>query len=62
MYICIYAIAMLCIYVYSYFEKSFSGGEYHMYLFIPLHSCDYFKKNLIKTNLATDEGNGRNET
>ena len=29
---------------------------------MPLHSCDYFKKNSIKTNVATDEGNGRNET
>ena len=33
-----------------------------MYQFIPLHSCDYLKKNSIKTNVATDEGNGRNET
>ena len=30
---------------YSYFEESFNG-EYHMYQFIPLHSCDYLK---IKT-------------
>ena len=30
--------------------------------FIPLYSCDYLKQISIKTNLATDEGNGRNET
>ena len=33
-----------------------------MYQFIPLHSCEYLKKNSIKTNVETDEGNGRNET
>ena len=32
-----------------------------MYQFIPLHSCDYLKKVSIKINVATDEGNGRNE-
>ena len=32
-----------------------------MYQFIPLHSYDYLKKNLIKINLATDEGISRNE-
>ena len=40
--------------------KSFSG-EYHVYQFIPLHSCDYLKKISIKINVAIDEGNGRNE-
>ena len=25
-------------------------------------SCDYFKKTSIKINVATDEGNSRNET
>ena len=29
---------------------------------IPLDSCDYLKKNSIKTNVETDKGNGRNET
>ena len=33
-----------------------------MYQFIPLHSCDYLKKNSIKTNMATDEGISRNES
>ena len=28
----------------------------------PLHSCDYLNKNSMKTNVATDEGNSRNET
>ena len=46
---------------YSYFKESISG-EYNMYQFIPLHSCDYLKKNSIKTNVVTDEGNDRNET
>ena len=32
-----------------------------MYQLIPLHSCDYLNKNLMKTNVATDEGNSRNE-
>ena len=33
-----------------------------MYQFIPLHTWDYLKKNSIKTNVATDEGNDRIET
>ena len=33
-----------------------------MYQFIPLQSCDYLKKNSIKINVATDEGNDGNET
>ena len=32
-----------------------------MYQLIPLHSCDYLNKISIKANLATDEGNSRNE-
>ena len=27
----------------------------------PLHSCDYLKKLSIQTNVATDDGNSRNE-
>ena len=27
----------------------------------PLHSCDYLNNISIKTNVATDEGNSRNE-
>ena len=27
-----------------------------------IYSFDYLKKNSIKTNVATDEGTGRNET
>ena len=38
----------------SYFKESFSG-EYHMYQFILLHSCDYIKKILIKINVVTDD-------
>ena len=33
-----------------------------IYILYPLHSCDYLKKILIKINVATDEGNSRNET
>ena len=33
----------------------------YMYIYIPLHSCDYLKKISIKINVATDVGNGRNE-
>ena len=36
-------------------------GEYHMYQFIPLHSCDYLKKVSIMMDVATDQGNSRNE-
>ena len=32
-----------------------------MYQIIPLHSCDYLKKVSIKINMATDEGDSRNE-
>ena len=32
-----------------------------MYQLIPLHSCDYLKKLSIRVNVATDEGNDRNE-
>ena len=32
-----------------------------MYQLISLHSCDYLNKTSIKTNVATDEGNSRNE-
>ena len=45
---------------YSYFKESFSD-EYHMYQLIPLHSCDYLKKNSMKTNVASDESNSQNE-
>ena len=45
---------------YSYFKESVSD-EYHMYQFIPQHSCDYRKKISIQINVATDEGNNRNE-
>ena len=29
---------------------------------VPLHSCDWVKKISIEINVATDEGNSRNET
>ena len=32
-----------------------------MYQLIPPHSCDYLNKISIKTNVATDENNSRNE-
>ena len=32
-----------------------------MYQIIPLHSRDYLKKILVEANVATDEGNSRNE-
>ena len=32
-----------------------------MYQFITLHSCDYLKNISIEINVATDEGNSRNE-
>ena len=46
---------------YSYFQECFTD-EYHMYQFIPLHSFDYLSEISLKENVATDEGNGRNET
>ena len=45
---------------YSYVKESISS-EYHIYQFIPLHSCDYLKKISIKATVATDEGNSQNE-
>ena len=45
---------------YSYFKESFSG-EYHIYQFISLHSCDYLMKISIKINVATHKGNSQNE-
>ena len=38
---------------------TYTYGEYRMYQFIPLHSCDYLKKISIKTNVATDEGKAK---
>ena len=32
-----------------------------MYQIIPLHSRDYLSKILVKINVATNEGNSRNE-
>ena len=49
------------IYIYIGIKESFSG-EYLIYQFIPLHSCDYLYKISIKRDVATDEGNSRNET
>ena len=46
---------------YNYFSEYFSG-EYDIYHFIPLDSSDYLCEILLKANLATDKGNGRNET
>ena len=40
---------------YSYIKGSVSG-EYHVYQFIALHSCNYLQKTLIKINVATDKG------
>ena len=45
---------------YRYFKQFFSY-EYHLYQFIPLHSCDYLKKVLIKTKAVTGEDNSRKE-
>ena len=33
-----------------------------MYQLIPLHSCDHLCEISLKANVATDEGNGPNET
>ena len=44
----------------GYFKESLSG-EYHVYQFIPLHTCDHLKKISIKINVTTGEDNNRNE-
>ena len=31
----------------------------YIYIYIPLHSCDYLQKTLIRINVATDEGKKR---
>ena len=41
--------------------RPLNSVEYHMHQIIPLHSRDYLKKLSIKINVATDEGNTRNE-
>ena len=46
---------------YNYFSEYFSG-EYDIYHFIPLDSSDYLCEISLKANLATDKGNGQNET
>ena len=40
---------------YSYFKEPVSGQN-HIYLLIPLHSCDYLQKIYIKINVVADEG------
>ena len=50
-----YIYIYIYIYIYMYIYISYVS-------FIPLHSCDYLKQNSIKTNMATDEGNGQSET
>ena len=32
-----------------------------IYIYMQIHACDYLNKISIKTNVATDEGNSRNE-
>ena len=34
----------------------------YIYIYIYIITCDYLNKNSMKTNVATDEGNSRNET
>ena len=43
----------ICVFVYIYV---------YIYVYKHVHSRDYLKKNSIKTNVPTDEANGRNET
>ena len=31
----------------------------YIYIYIPLHSCDYLQKTLIRINVVTDEGKKR---
>ena len=47
--------------LYFFLNTYVNSGEYHMYRPIPLHSCDYLNKSLIKTNVATGEDNSRKE-
>ena len=49
----IYRYIYICII--CYFKESVRG-EYHMYQFIPLHTCDYLQKTWFKINVANDEG------
>ena len=53
LYIYIYIYIYICII--CYFKESVRG-EYHMYQFIPLHTCDYLQKTWFKINVANDEG------
>ena len=50
------------IYIHTHIYIYIHQCEYHIYQFIPPQSCDYLKKISIKMkNVATDEGNSRNE-
>ena len=50
----LYIYISIYIYIYVY--------EYYMYQFILLQSCDYLCEISLQANVATDKGNGRNET
>ena len=64
-YICMYIyIYIVCIYIYIYMYidiRIYIRGLTYV-SFIPLQSCDYLKQTSLKTNVATEEGNSRNET
>ena len=49
------------IYIYIYMNIYIYICMYIYILYIYIHSRDYLKKISIQINVATDEGNGRNE-
>ena len=54
-------INVIKIYIYTYYSNHHLSQSI-IYSYILLQSCDYLKKISIKLNVATDEGNSRNET
>ena len=71
--VCMHIYIYICTEFSSYGFKSHSGQlsmatpkNFQWWIpkasFIPLQSYDYLKKISIKINMATEEGNGRNET
>ena len=63
----IYTLICLMIYTYVLYIIYMKHNIYiyniyiYIYIYKPLHSHDYLKKIPVKTNVATEEGNSRNE-
>ena len=57
-YSCLYIYLSICLSIYLIYIYIYI---YMCIYIIPLHSCDYLKKNSIEINVTTDESNSRHE-